>query len=138
MLSGIELLLYGHMAHESDVSLSLLEQLHDTERRRFLAQITALGSAGSSTPNTWWLPEHLPAPAEMGAAELFEPEGMMGASCSPTVLAVVRSAIAASGVHVGPREWRYTLAEHSRYRLEVHTAEACMREAGLWPWPRTG
>lgn len=140
LLSGIGLLLDQHLGHESDASLTLIAQLGDAEQRRLLAELAGGVAPDSGVPAAWWLPEDL-APiyrTSIGPADLLDPEAMIGASCDAGVLAVVRSAIAASLDHLEAERWRATLVRHSRYRHLVDLAEGCMREAGLWPWAASG
>lgn len=134
LLDGVGLLLDAHLGHESTAAMELLGGLHATEQARLRARLAALDTPVTTTPCPWWLPEELPREATIGSADLLEPEGLVGASCDPGVLAVVRSAVAASTEHVDELRWRAALAEHSRYRLLVRHAVQCMRESGIWPW----
>jgi hypothetical protein len=81
-----------------------------------------------------WLPEDLAHEATIGSADLLEPEGMVGASCAPSVLALVRSAIAASMAGADAASWRRALEDHSVHPAHEVEAERCMRASGLWPW----
>lgn len=132
LLTGIEQLLDSHLAHESDASIDVLQHLDAGEREDLLAQLDAV--VPFHTPRPSWLPEDLPRERTPGSADRLEPEAMIGSSCAPNVLAVVRSAIAAVRAGIDAAAWRSALAEHSRYRLQVPQAEECMRTAGLWPW----
>ena len=132
LLSGVEQLLDSHLSHEADVSLEVLQHLEAGERDDLLAQLDAV--VPFHTPRPSWLPEDLPREQTVGPADHLEPEAMIGSSCAPSVLEVVRSAIAAVQAGVAAAAWRSALAEHSRYRLQVQQAEECMRSAGLWPW----
>lgn len=134
LLEGLGVLLGEHLEEEADASTDLLDALAEVDRTGVL---TAVVGAAAPTPRTrpeWWLPELLMIEASIGSADLLEPEGMVGCSCPPGAQAVVRSAIAAASEDVAPSRWRQTLREHSRYRLQVPIAEACMRDSGLWPW----
>ncbi len=63
-------------------------------------------------------------------------EWLESASCGPHVKALAVRAAEAAGRGIGADRWRHDLlAEHPDASALVAEAEACMHEAGLWPWP---
>ncbi len=134
VLEGIGLLLDSHFTHESEASTKLLRRLDADEQQLLKTHLVAFDAPITTTSPAWWLPELLEREHELGTADVLSPEAMVGASCDPGALLLVRSAIAASGDGISADQWRATLREHSRHRLYIEAAETCMVSSGLWPW----
>lgn len=63
-------------------------------------------------------------------------EGLDGASCGPHLKHLAQLAIGASSEGVTADRWRSWIIDGVGQQAAplVAEAEACMREAGLWPW----
>jgi hypothetical protein len=66
-----------------------------------------------------------------------EVEGLDRASCPPHVKHLAVLAVGASSEGKNAEQWRAWVAEgvgHDVVPL-LHTAELCMKDSGIWPWP---
>ena len=65
-------------------------------------------------------------------------EGLDGASCGPHLKHLAQLAAVAAAEGVTAEAWRSALLDEAgpTAATAVDSAEACMRQSGLWPWRR--
>jgi hypothetical protein len=74
--------------------------------------------------------------AEVLASPSGQVEGLDRAACGPHVKHLAELAAVAAADGMSPNQWRTDVLAHAgpSSLIALDSAEACMRESGLWPW----